>query len=291
MTRALPCIGTAIAALACTTPAPDPVTPIPGGDTLAVAPPPALPPPATVIRWSPSVLRYAVHRRLRVEQELAGQPPTEMSYRVFLTATITGPADSVGHPVSHTVDSIVADSGSFVPPTVNFAAARGLRFTGRLAASGEMRAATPSDSVTARQFAQFLGNPRDFYPRVPPEGLTATAAWTDTLTTTERNGPDEVRVRAIRQATAVGWEARGGVPCLKIEVRGTFVMEGVGDQAGQPYELTGSGTRSAVEFVSRDGRYLGGETRDSMNLAVSLPAQGVTIPIRQVLHSTVTVVP
>ncbi|MGH7699295.1 MAG: hypothetical protein ACREMJ_02075 [Gemmatimonadales bacterium] len=289
MKRVLPCIGTALAALACATPAPDPVTPIAAGDTLAVAPPP--PPLATAIRLGPSALRYTVHRRLRVEQELAGQPPTEMSYRVFLTAIITGPADSAGYPVSHAVDSLVADSGSFVPPTVNFAAARGLRFTGRLAASGEMRDVTPSDSITARQFAQFLGNPRDFYPRLPPDGLTATAAWTDTLTTTERSSAGEVRVHAIQQAAAVGWEARGGVPCLKVEVRGTFAMEGVGEQAGQPYELTGSGTRRAVEFVSRDGRYLGGETRDSMNLAVSLPAQGVTIPIRQVLHSTVTVLP
>jgi hypothetical protein len=43
--------------------------------------------------------------------------------------------------------------------------------------------------------------------------------------------------------------------------------------------------------VSADGRYLGGEVSDSANLSITLPAQGVTIPLRQILYSTVTVVP
>jgi hypothetical protein len=256
-------------------------------------PTPPAPPPLVVspIQLRPADLRYTIHRRLRVEQELAGQPPTQMSYRVFVTAKITGPPDSAGYAVVHAVDSVVPDSGTFVPPTVNFAAVRGLRFNGRLTAIGAVRDAIPSDSVTAKTFSQFIGNIRDFYPRLPPTGLVPDAAWTDTVTTTDPAEGGEVQVYRIHQAIVTGWEPRAGVQCLRIQVHGTFTLQGAGEQGGQSYELMGNGTRSALEYVSQDGRYLGGETHDSLSLSVSLPAQGMTVPIRQVLHSSVTVLP
>jgi hypothetical protein len=274
---------------ACRAGAPYP-SPIP--DPTAQPTPPA-PPPSTVtpIQLQPAELRYAIHRKLRVEQELAGQPPTQMSYRVFVTARITGPLDSGGYGVAHVVDSVVPDSGTFVPPTVNFAAVRGLQFRARLTPTGTVRDAIPSDSVTAQTFSQFVGNIRDFYPRLPTTGLLPDAAWTDTVTTDDRPEGGQVQVHAIHQSTVTGWEPRAGVQCLRIQVRGTFTLQGLGERGGQPYELMGNGTRSALEFVSADGRYLGGETHDSMSLSVSLPAQGMTMPIRQVLNSTITVLP
>lgn len=278
-----------LAACAAGTAAPPATAPDPGGAPAVGTP--AAPTAPSPIRLRPATLRYAVHRRLTIEQELAGTPPTHMSYRVFLTAAVTEPADSAGYPVTHTVDSIVPDSGSFLPPTVNFAAARGLRFSGRLAPTGQVRDIVPSDSVAAQTFAQFLGNLRDFYPRLPAGGLLPDAVWTDTVTTTERNAGAEVVVHAVHQSTAAGWDQRNGTPCLRIEVRGTFTMQGSGEQSGQPFELAGSGTRVATEFVSAEGRYLGGEARDSMSLSVSLPAQGINVPIRQLVHSTVVVVP
>lgn len=293
MRHSLSLVAFLAAAAACGPPAP-PAPPgphIPGGPTPQQPPPDAQPLAVAPIQLRPSALRYAIHRRLHIEQQLAGQPPTLMSYRVFVTAAITGPADSTGYAVTHSVDSIVPDSGSFVPPTVNFAAASGLRFSGRLTPVGAVQYVSPSDSTTAQLFSQFLGNLRDFYPRLPASGLVPAAAWTDTTTTAERATGGEVQLHSVHQSTVTGWEQRGGVPCLRIQVRGTFTLQGVGEQGGQPFELSGSGTRSAVEFVTADGRYFGGETRDSMNLSVSLPAQGMTVPIRQVLQAVVTVVP
>ncbi|HEX9611222.1 MAG TPA: hypothetical protein VF978_04985 [Gemmatimonadales bacterium] len=280
--RALPLL-----LLACTPPSPV----VPGPPGPQPEPPVVQPVVLSPILLRPVTVRYVIHRRLRVDQELAGQPPTLLSYRVFISTAIAGPSDSSGYSVVHTVDSIIPDSGSYQPPTVNFVAAKGLRFTGRLAPNGAVRDATPSDSVVAQQFSQFLGNLRDFYPRLPLSGLVPGAAWTDTITTTDRAAGGEVQVRATHQSTVTGWETRAGAQCLRIEVKGTFTLQGVGEQQGQPYELMGNGTRSAVEFVSVDGRYVEGETRDSMSLAVSLPAQGLTVPIRQVVHSSVAVLP
>jgi hypothetical protein len=115
--------------------------------------------------------------------------------------------------------------------------------------------------------------------------------WTDTVTTSERGGGAEVVLSGIRQSTATGWEQCPAARCLRIDVQGPYTVLGTGEQGGQPFELVGSGTRRALEFVSADGRYLGGELRDSASLSVTLPAQGMTIPIRQTLHCTVTVLP
>ena len=275
-----------VAAAACPLP-----PPIPGGPTPTIPPPAPQPVAPGPVQLRPSSVRYVVHRKLRIEQELAGQAPTHMSYRVFVTAVIGGPADSTGYAVAHTVDSVVADSGTFVPPTVNFAAARGLRFSGRLTATGIVRNAVAADSVTAQSLGQFLGNLRDFYPRLPATGLEPQAAWTDTVTTSDRAAGGDVQVRSIVASSVPGWESRGGTQCLRVEAQSTFTLQGVGEQGGQPFELTGTGMRRAVAFVSADGRYLGGETRDSTNVSVSLPVQGMTIPIRQVVQATVTVLP
>jgi hypothetical protein len=290
MIRRLPLLGMILLVSGC----PRPTRTVPGPGDPPMPPPADAPAPradeSNTIRLQPGTQRYEVYRRLRVEQELAGQAPTHMSYRVFVTATIAGSPDSVEYDVVHVIDSIVADSGTFVPPTVNFEAARGISFRGRLTALGAVRDVTPSDTAAARVFAQFLGNLRDFYPRLPRAGLAPNASWIDTVTTSGRTA-GELEVRSVLQSTVTGWETRGFTRALRIQVQGTFQMQGAGEQGGQSYELTGSGTRSAVEYVAVDGRYLGGETRDSSSHSVSLPAQGMAVLIRQVLHARVSVLP
>src|SRR5881398_1769600 len=89
-----------------------------GGSTPApVAPPPAAPAAAPVqpiaqpagrrsdvIHYGPSALRYVVHRRLHIQQGQAERPQAQdLSARIYVTATIAGPADSVGYPATFTV--------------------------------------------------------------------------------------------------------------------------------------------------------------------------------------------
>lgn len=278
--------GSALALAACG-PRPPAVAP-PAG--VPVPAPPVRQPTGPGIRFVPTTQRYVIHARRRVEQEGASQP-TEMAYRVFLSARVAGPADTAGYAVTHTVDSIVPDSAAFVPPNVNFAAARGLRFSGRLTPWGEVRGVTASDSLQAANLGQLLGSLCDFYPRLPRGGLQPGATWTDTVTSAGCGPASEVVSHAVLQSTAAAWEPCHGARCVRVEVQGPYTLLGTGERGGQPFELVGSGTHWALEFVSADGRYLGGELRDSASLSVNLPAQGMTIPIRQILHSTVTVLP
>lgn len=245
-------------------------------------------------RLGPGTLRYAVHQRVHIEQDFQGLPPAlDLGYQVFLRATIQAPPPgaSPGLATTLTLDSIVPDSGVILPPTMNLAAARGLTFSGRLAPTGELTDAVPSDSAAAQHLGQLLTRLRSFYPRLPTQGLKLGVQWTDTVWTTDRGGGGEVTTKSVVHSRAAAWEDRTGARALRLEVTATFELAGGGSGGGQPFSLAGSGTRRGTDYVAADGRYLGGESRDSTSLVITLPTQGIAIPRQQLSRLTVTVLP
>ena len=78
---------------------------------------------------------------------------------------------------------------------------------------------------------------------------------------------------------------------MRIESGATYNLAGSGQNGGQAFEVNGSGTTTGRSFIAEDGRFLGGESQDSTSLTISLPAQGLAIPVTQVLRSSVLVRP
>jgi hypothetical protein len=261
--------------------------------TNPTAPPPPPPPPASTqpVRLGPSALRYLMHQVVHIEQEFQGmRQPLDFGLRVYFAVTISGPADSVGYPTSITIDSLAPDSGTTVPMGINLAAAKGLSYRGRLSPRGELRNPVPSDSATAQAVSPIVGSFRNFFPRVPAGGLTLGAAWTDTTTENDRNAGN-ITITSVNRSTAAAWEDRSGARALRMEVSSEFKLQGRGQQAGQPFEVNGNGVRGGIDFIAIDGRYLGGESRDSTGMTITLPIQAMTIPRTQVSRTTVTVLP
>ena len=256
------------------------------------APPPAPPTRGTeVVRLGPSALRYVAHQLIHIEQEFQGmRQPLDFGLNIFFGITITGPADSVGYVTTVTIDSVVPDSGTTAPMGINLAAAKGLSFTGRLTPTGEFRNPVASDTTTAQALSPIVGSFKNFFPRLPPSGLTLGASWTDTVTTSDR-AAGAVVVKTISRSNAAAWEERNGVRCLRLEVASNFTIQGVGEQGGQPFEVAGTGVRNGVDYIAVDGRYMGGEARDSTTMTITLPVQGMIIPRTQLSRSTVTVLP
>jgi len=282
-----------VAAIACASrnrPAP-PAPPAPGA-TPQPAPPPAPPTRGTeVVRLGPSALRYVAHQLIHIEQEFQGmRQPLDFGLNIFFGITITGPADSVGYVTTVTIDSVVPDSGTTAPMGINLAAAKGLSFTGRLTPTGEFRNPVASDTTTAQALSPIVGSFKNFFPRLPPSGLTLGASWTDTVTTSDR-AAGAVVVKTISRSNAAAWEERNGVRWLRLEVASNFTIQGAGEQGGQPFEVAGTGVRNGVDYIAVDGRYMGGEARDSTTMTITLPVQGMIIPRTQLSRSTVTVLP
>ncbi|HYU28926.1 MAG TPA: hypothetical protein VEK83_07855 [Gemmatimonadales bacterium] len=280
-----------VAALACAPKNPPSTIPVPG--IPPAAPPPPGPPPAQPqgLRLGPSALRYMAHQSLHAEQELQGQTQViARGTRLFFTATVVGPADSLGYRLTFTIDSIALDSGTTVPPTVDLSAARGLVYDGRLTPSGVSRLTLVSDSTRAAPFVQLLGLLQTFYPRLPTRGLTTGVEWTDTTTTDDRVVID-VKRQSINHSRAAISEDRAGIRALRLDVNSTYSVSGAGSQLNQPVEVTGSGTGMAHYFITADGRYLGGEGTDSSTITVKFPYQSAVIPATRILRFTTILLP
>jgi hypothetical protein len=290
--RRLLLAATVLAALSCTPKNPT-TNPTPANPPGAPPAPPAPPPASQAIRLGPSALRYVMHQVIHIDQEFQGlRQPLDFGLRAFFAVTITGPADTTGYPTTITIDSIVPDSGTSAPMGINLGAAKGLSFVGRLKPTGEFHNQASSDSVAAQSLAPVVGSFRNFFPRLPSSGVTLGATWTDTTTENDR-AAGTVTVTSINRARAAIWEDRTDVKAraLRIEVNSDFTIQGSGQQMGQQYQVAGTGLRSGTDLLAADGRYLGGESRDSTSMTITLTMQGMTIPRTQVSRTTVTVLP
>src|SRR6267143_2845003 len=288
-------VAAAVTALSCApkTPGSGPTPANPPGAPPPPPPPPPAPPPAAQqgLRLGPSAQRYVMHTVIHIDQEFQGMhQPLDFGLRAFFGVTITGPADSTGYPTNLTIDSIVPDSGTTPPMGINLGAAKALSFVGRLTRRGEFRNQSVSDSVAAQALAPIVGSFKNFFPRIPPGGLTLGATWTDTTTENDR-AAGGVTVTSINRVRAAAGEDHNGTRVMRLEVTSDFTIKGSGQQAGQPFEVAGSGMRSGLDYIAVDGRYMGGESHDSTSMTISLPMQGMTIPRTQVSRTTVSVLP
>jgi hypothetical protein len=253
-----------------------------------------VPAPTAPTRLAAQHGRFLTHQVVEIYNDFAGLPARQViGYRSWVTVTVHDPTDPGGRlAATFVVDSLVADSGVLLPPTMNLAAARRLAVTGWVTATGELQDPVYSDSVTVRSLSLLLGWFRRFFPSLPPDGVRPGREWSDTLITTEPGGAAVV-TRATRLSARAGtaWDARPEGLALRIEVAEVYQFTGTGDGGGQPLELRGNGVRSGVDYLAADGRYLGGTSRDSVALTITLPQQGVTIPQRQLGTLSVQLLP
>src|SRR3954469_8264198 len=166
--RRLALVAASTLAMACASHS-TPSNPTPANPAAPPPAPPAAPPSATqAVRLGPSALRYVMTQLIQVEQELpTGPQRLDYGLRIFVAVTINGPADSAGYPTTVTIDSIVADSGTSLPPmNMNLASAKGLSFIGRLLPKGEFRSQTVSDSAASQSLSPIVGNFKNFFPRL-----------------------------------------------------------------------------------------------------------------------------
>ena len=286
---------------ACATGAPAPrtepapaETPAPPGPAPADTPAPVVVPPPVMARLAPQHGRFLAHQVVEIHNDYEGLPPRQViGYQSWFTVTVRDTADTAHRLATiFVVDSIVADSGVLLPPTMNLFAARGLTVTGWVAPTGELQDPVYSDSGVVQSLSLLLGWFRRFFPHLPADGVAAGREWSDTLTTTEPGSAATVaRTTELRARAAAAWESRPEGEALRLDAAETYEFTGSGDGGGQPLVLRGTGMRAGTDYISADGRYLGGTSRDSVALTITLPQQGITIPQRQLGTLSVQLLP
>jgi len=270
---------------------PTPVASAPAGAPAASAP---------ALHLTPATTRFLIRQEVHIQQEFAGLPPSiDIRYGLYLTAAITAaagaaPIDS-GLATTFTIDSIVVDSASQLPPQINLAAARGYRVTGRLLPNGEFISGPcdTRDSSTAG-VVNLLPRFRNFFPRLPAGGVHPAMTWNDSTEVTDNPtcaGGSTITTHSSNRRSATTWEDRSGSRALRLETNASYRFNGSGQQGGGPFTVDGTGAGAGVQYLGSDGRYLGGELRDSTTLTIELPVQGISIPRRQLSHTTITALP
>jgi hypothetical protein len=258
------------------------------------APPGVAPVHSPTVQFAPSTTHFLVRQDLHIQQDYAGLPPTiDLRFGLFVTAAIGAPADS-GLPTTFTVDSIVVDSATQLPPNINLAAARGFHITGRLLSTGEFISGPCDTSAAASQISSLLPRFRSFFPRLPVGGVRPAMTWSDSTDVTDNpvcTGGASITTHSANQRTAAAWEDHAGSRALRLESTSNYRFNGSGQQSGNPFTIDGSGAGTGIAYLSSDGRYLGGEQRDSASLTIDLQVQGITIPRRQLSHTVVTPLP
>ena len=128
-------------------------------------------------------------------------------------------------------------------------------------------------------------------PDAPAAGVELGDTWTDTLTFTERGGSRVTTRTAVRRVHAAAWEDTPAGRALRLDVSERYELTELGSGGGQPFEAKGTGVSASVERIGAGGRFLGTVARDSSNLVITLTAQGLTIPRRQITTTIVMVLP
>ena len=192
---------------------------------------------------------------------------------------IIGPGASTA-PINITLDSIRVAS----VPRDSLISADGIRWTGTLEDGARLGTLAPSSRHALAE--QLVGNSfRDLIAMLPPGGVQAGTAWTDTTTATEQVAGSEVPVTVIRLARAEG--QAGTPPALLLESSSTVTGGGKSQRFGEEIGVTLNGTRARSHRLSAAGQVLGAEGRDSLAISFDLPSVGQTVPATQRGHLSV----
>lgn len=249
------------------------------------AAPDAAPAGAAAIRNQPAQVTYraAIHRQ--IEQEYGGQLSVSNVATSYLLRTSVSPHNG-GLRVSFTLDSVTVRPAAAFPAT-EVRAAWGAEFTGLLTPEGRIEQFTAPDATGIT--AQIGTSLRDFFPHVPPGGVSPGRRWEDSTTTITDAGGVTITVKGRTSYAADGWAEWGGVRGIVVEAVTDYALEGSGATGGQPLTLEGTGRRFVRDYIAPDGLYLGGVTADSSSFNITLTNVGVVVPARQHGADTITV--
>jgi hypothetical protein len=195
----------------------------------------------------------------------------------YLRLTIA--PDTGGYRATIVLDSLQAAVGGVPAVLDSIIPAQGTRWTARLTPAGELGALKADRTSTLGD--QIGSNLRSLFPTLPPTGVRAGMAWTDTTEVPIRADAFDAVERSLTRYQAESSDDSEADRAFKLESQGSYRRTGQGTQYDQKLEMTASGTRSAVHYLSLDGMLVSARGSDSGDMTITVPAVGQTVPVKQ----------
>jgi hypothetical protein len=202
----------------------------------------------------------------------------------YLSVTLV--PDTGGYQVAIVLDSLQASAGGVPAVLDSLIPAWGTRWTGTLSPEGDLSALTADRSTTFGD--QVAGTLRSLFPALPPGGVRPGMEWTDTTDVPIRADAFDAAERGLTTYRSADSDSPQARKAIKLESEGTYQRTGKGMQFDQQLEMSGSGTRRAVHYLSRDGFLISGQGSDSGDMTITVPAVGQTVPVKQAGGYTIT---
>jgi hypothetical protein len=194
----------------------------------------------------------------------------------FIRVTLT--PGQTGYQAVIVLDSLQASVGGVPAVLDSLTPAWGTRWTGTLTPEGDLSTLTADRSSTLGD--QVGSNLRALFPGLPPGGVRSGQQWVDTTSVALKADAFDATERALTSYRATESDDRQLKNGLKLESTGTYERSGQRSQVDQKLEMTATGKRSAVHYLSQNGVLLSARGSDSGDMTITVPALGQTVPVK-----------
>ena len=252
--------------------------------TLILAAAPAAEAQSASFAYAPGAHQYRVQSTTKISQEVNGQANEgELKTRHVLTLAIGRKAkDTLA--ISYTWDSAsVTTSGGI--PAPDLSKVGGTKSSGLSSPTGRMYSFDPGKAAgegmpDMEEFELFL-------PVVTPANKKVGETWVDTLAMSGNRGGIDVKTTVIVTSTFAGDTTYAGEKSWRIQRNLAFTVAGAGAQQGMALVVEGAGTGERTDYITSKGVYLGSALTQTSKSTISLPANGMTIPMTTAVTSRV----
>jgi hypothetical protein len=238
---------------------------------------------------APPATRYKVDQRIesRIDLSAFGQGEQVQNGASVWYLSISY-ADTTGGTTMHAIlDSVQLDLGMATPPQATVDSAKGTAFHALLGPTG--RVVSLSVDKPGLLASQAEGLLKTFHPRVK-RGARPGEAWADTIEVDSHSAQANTRTNTVTSFTMGGAEAWGGEPATRLDATFTGTVTGTLITPAGSADMDGKNTGTAVMYLGRDGRYLGGTSTTAGDASVSGGFAPAPIPIKTTTKTTVSVI-
>lgn len=222
---------------------------------------------------------YALERHDSLTLQLPGGASQLQVIDRMAYLRVTLLRDTTGYQATIVLDSLQSAVGGVPAVPDSIIPARGTRWTATLTPEGELSALKADRSTTLGD--QIGSSLRSLFPALPPGGVQSGMEWTDTTEVPIRADAFDAIERSLTTYRAVDSDDPRTKKALKLESNGTFQRTGRGKQYDQQLEMTASGMRTAVHYLSPEGTLVLARGSDSGDMTITVPAVGQTVPVKQ----------
>ncbi|MBK5187221.1 MAG: hypothetical protein JJD97_03190 [Gemmatimonadaceae bacterium] len=241
--------------------------------------------------YAPGRLRYHVTTESTRSQPLGGgRAPFDFTTTTNQWIALdVAPQSSDTLKVAMTVDSIRISS-TLDAPAPDVSVLQGAKFTGTMSPRGRIYTLVPAGASTDGKLVATATALKRFLMPLPSRSLAAGASWADTVVEHPKVGTINITSSSVTTYKVAGDTTVSGQHAWRIDRYTTIAQLGKGVEAGQPLEISSSGTVTGMQFFTDKGVLLGGQSTQRTDLMEKMnESEGA--PIRQTFKSTVELLP